>query len=136
MRLFPLLLLPLAACTATATERAASADRTAQREATRAAGLERELSGLTRRATSDCLPLTRQSSTRAYGDTIVYRISRGLKYVTKTTGGCERIGQGDAFITRTTIGRTCRGDIATTFDPVSRFQTGSCAFGDFTEYRK
>ena len=132
MRLFPLLLLPLAACTASATDRAVTADR----EATQAAGLARELAGLTQRATTDCLPLNRQSSTRAFGDTIVYRFSRGLKYVTKTTGGCEAIGRGDAFITRTTIGRTCRGDIATTFDPVARIQTGSCAFGDFTEYRK
>jgi len=128
MRLIALLALPLAACTATAADRAAIADQ--------AAGLQRELTGLTPGATTSCLPITRQSQTKAYGDTIVYVVSRGLKYTTRTGGGCERIGRGDAFITRSVLGRTCRGDIATTFDPVARFQTGSCSFGDFTEYRR
>jgi len=132
MRLLPFLILPLAACAASATERGARNGRLDPE-----AGLNRELAGLVRGSTTSCLPsYPRNLGTRAYGSTIVYVQNRGLKYASTTTGGCEHIARGDALITRSTIGRVCRGDIATTFDPVSRIQTGSCAFGDFTEYRR
>jgi hypothetical protein len=100
------------------------------------AQLQRALAGLTPGATTDCLPPYRRAQSTGYGSTIVYTVSRGLKYRSDTSGSCASVGRGDVLVTRTTIGRVCRGDIAQTFDPVSRIPTGSCTFGSFTEYRK
>ncbi|SEL96953.1 hypothetical protein SAMN05216382_3012 [Sphingomonas palmae] len=78
----------------------------------------------------------RQAQLSAYGDKLIYRVSDKLVYVSQTTGGCERVAQGDALVTRQYQTRTCSGDIATTVQPVPGITTGSCALGDFTPYTK
>ncbi len=114
------------------------AERAATAEAATQQALATELAGLVPGEPTSCLPEPgrTQLSSKGYGATIVYSASRTLKYRNDTTGGCERLSRGDTLITRTPIGRVCRGDIATTVDRASGFQTGSCALGDFVPYRR
>lgn len=129
-----LLALLLAGCTTSPRE----AERAVTAEARTQEALAAELAGLVPGEPTSCLPgpTRSQLASRGYGATIVYVASPTLKYRNDTTGGCERLGRGDTLITRTPIGRVCRGDIATTVDRTSGFQTGSCAFGDFVPYRR
>lgn len=125
-------LMALGGCAMTPNDRAAAADRAAADDAK----LRGALAGLTPAETTDCLPPRRQSSLSSYGGKLVYRIDRGLAYVTDTSGGCEGVARGDILLTRSSMDRLCRGDIATTLDQGSRFPTGSCGLGSFTAWRK
>ncbi len=132
--LFTLPVLALAACTQTPAETAASAQRMAAEQDR----LATALAGLTPDKPLSCLPQPgrQQAQTEGYGNTILYRYGRNLIYRTDTAGGCERIARGDVLVTRQIGGQLCQGDIATTYDTVARFQTGSCSFGPFVAYRR
>ena len=135
-RMFPLASLSVAAvalssCTMTPAETARAADAKA---ATQAA-LGKELAGLTPTETKDCMDNYQSSSLKAYGGTLVYSVSRKLKYVNDTGGGCEAVERGDILVTKSPSGRLCRGDIAQTVMPGSRIPSGSCALGSFVTYR-
>jgi hypothetical protein len=118
--------LAVAGCTGTAT--------TPQVSAQAAAGLDKELAGLTPHGSTSCISLTRSQQSHGYGPTIVYIVSPQLKYRSDTSGGCEGMGRGDVLITRTPSTQLCQGDIATTVDAASRTFTGSCSFGPFVRY--
>ena len=127
--------LGITACAETPKE---TADRAAAADKTRAA-LDVELAGLKPGPSQSCLDtfVTRDGSTRSFGDTLVYRTSGGTRYVTQTTGCTGIGGNGDnILITQTPSTQLCRGDIATTVDRTSHVQSGSCGFGDFVPYRK
>lgn len=124
--------LALAACAQTPQERLASE----RASAAAAQDLGKELAGLTPGKATSCMPRYTNTQVKAYGPTIVYSVSRGLKFRSDTAGGCERVGRGDILITQTTIGQLCQGDIARTVDPVSRVFSGSCSFGPFVRYSK
>lgn len=135
-RIFPLASLSVAAialssCTMTPAETARAADAKA---ATQAA-LGKELAGLTPIETKDCMDNYQSSSLKAYGGTLVYSVSRKLKYVNDTGGGCEAVERGDILVTKSPSGRLCRGDIAQTVMPGSHVPSGSCALGSFVTYR-
>jgi len=135
-RIFPLMALGLAAivvssCAMTPAETA----RVADAKAKTLADLDKALAGLTPAGTDDCAPLALSpSSLKAYGPTLVYTVNRKLKYVNQTTGGCEKVENGDILVTQS-VGRLCRGDIARTVTPGARMTSGSCAMGSFTTYR-
>jgi hypothetical protein len=101
-----------------------------------AASLARDLAGLTPHKGSTCMPRYPTTQVKAYGPTIVYTVSRGLKFRSDTAGGCERVGRGDILITRSPQSQLCQGDIATTIDSASRTFSGSCSFGPFIRYTK
>lgn len=127
-----LALTALGGCAMTPGERAAAADR-----ATTADGeMRRALAGLSPAETSDCLPPRPQASLSAYGAKLVYRVSNRLAYVSDTGGGCEGVAHGDVLVTKSSMDRVCRGDIATTLDQGSRAPTGSCGLGAFTAWRQ
>ncbi|HEU0067166.1 MAG TPA: hypothetical protein VFQ57_08010 [Sphingomonas sp.] len=131
--LLPAVPLALAACAPTAQQAVALADRAAADQVK----LDKTLAGLVPGKPSRCLPLSAgQYRTEGIGRTILYKISRGQVYRSDTAGGCERIGRGDILVTRQVGGQLCQGDIATTIDQTSRFQTGSCSFGPFVPYRR
>lgn len=131
MRLLMLTLaLGITACAETPRQTAA---RVAAEDRTRAK-LDRELAGLVPGAPQTCLPSFDRREMKAFGDTLVYR-SGGVRYVTQTTG-CRGVGEDNILVTRLTTPQLCRGDIATTVDRASGFQTGSCSYGDFIPYRK
>lgn len=98
--------------------------------------LDQALAGYVAGQPETCLPQTRTPSSDNYGRTVVYRVSSRLLYRNDMGPGCEGLGRGDVMIASTPIGRFCRGDIVQTFDPIARFPTGGCAFGDFIPYRK
>jgi hypothetical protein len=130
-------LVPLAAlgaCTLTPAEKA----RVEQRAQTEQADLAKALSGLSPQAPAQCISQYRTQQVRSYGPAIVYTVSPRLKYVSQTAGGCDHIGGSgnNIFVTRTTTGQLCSGDIAQTVDRASGFFTGSCSFGEFVAYRK
>ena len=135
-RIFPLALLPVAAvalssCAMTPAETARAADAKAATQAS----LGKELAGLTPTETRDCMDHYQPSSLKAYGGTLVYSVSKTLKYVNDTGGGCEAVERGDILVTKSNSGRLCRGDIGQTVMPGSRMPSGSCALGSFVTYR-
>jgi hypothetical protein len=125
--LFPLLAVVLSGCAASATPQAKVTDE---------ARLAADLAGLTPQKPVSCISDSGSASIKAYGPTILYKVGRDLVYRTETGGGCEKIGRGDILVTKSPSGRLCSGDIGQTYDPTSRFPTGSCAIGEFTPYRK
>lgn len=130
--------LPCAAALAACTPSAAEQGRIDARAATAQTKLDAALAGLVPGKPTSCLPLsnTSQYRTEGYGPAILYTYNRGLIYRNDTNGGCEGIARGDVLVTRQLGGQLCSGDIATTVDSTSRFQTGSCALGQFTPYRR
>lgn len=129
MRLVMLTLaLGIAACAETPKQ---TATRLADQDKTRAA-LDRELAGLVPGAPQSCLPAFDRREMKAFGDTLVYHTGR-VRYVTRTTG-CRGVGEDNILVTRTPTPQLCHGDIATTVDRSSGFQTGSCSYGDFIPY--
>jgi hypothetical protein len=136
MRTLALLTLAaLAGCSTTPRE----AEQAAEAAAATEDRLAVALAGLTPGPPQACLEpfaTRRNASVKGYGSTLVYTISRNLKYVT-VAPGCEGVGRReDILITSTPIGRNCSGDIVQTVDRTSRFPTGSCAFGQFVPYRR
>ncbi len=121
-----------AACTQTPQERIA----TQEANAAAAAKLGKQLAGLTPGQSTSCMPRFPTTQVQAFGPTILYTVSRGLKYRSDTAGGCERVGRGDILVTRSPTGQLCQGDIATTIDQAGRTFSGSCSFGPFVRYSK
>ena len=119
-------------CTQTPQERIA----TQQANAATADRLAKELAGLTPGQSTTCMPRSGNTQVEAFGPTILYTVSRSLKYRSDTTGGCERVGRGDILVTRSPSGQLCQGDIATTIDQTARTLSGSCSFGPFVRYSK
>ncbi|MES2097244.1 MAG: hypothetical protein V4459_10845 [Pseudomonadota bacterium] len=124
--------LMLSGCALTPAQTARAAD---ERAATQAA-LGKDLAGLAPTETRDCLDRYQSSSLKAYGSTLVYRVSSKLSYVNETGGGCEGVERGDILVTKSISGQLCRGDIGTTVQSGSRTVTGSCALGSFVTWRK
>ena len=103
------------------------------------AALARELAGLTPGQPRSCLNSfeTRDASVQSFGDTLVYRLAGTKRYVTTTTGCTGIGGNGDnILISKVFSTQICRGDIAVTIDRTSRFESGSCSYGDFTPYTR
>jgi hypothetical protein len=67
---------------------------------------------------------------------IVFTGAGGRLWVNRPSAGCPDLRSSRALRTRTPSTRLCRGDIATVFDPVSRFEYGGCGLGDFEPYRR
>lgn len=98
--------------------------------------LDASLAGLVPGKPQSCLPILRTPRSTGFGETIVWEVSRALKYRNDTSGGCESLARHDVLVTQSPQGQLCRGDIAVTYDAVARFQTGSCILGDFIPYRR
>jgi hypothetical protein len=97
--------------------------------------LAKALDGLTPGKAVSCIDLRDAPATEALGDALLFRASRKLVYKSDTAGGCGDHSIGETFITHTYGSRLCRGDVITTADLHSGFQTGFCIAGDFTPYR-
>jgi hypothetical protein len=74
---------------------------------------------------------------RSAGETaIVFTGNGGRLWVNRPAAGCPDLRMSRALKTRTPSTRLCRGDIATVFDPLTRFEYGGCGLGDFEPYRR
>ncbi|WP_168727262.1 MULTISPECIES: hypothetical protein [Sphingomonas] len=131
----PLMLIPLllvVSCAETPRQQSAVADQKAADQTK----LARLLQGYTPGEPVTCLPQqSGQYRTTGVGDTLLYSNGGRVIYRNDTTG-CSGVERGDVLLTRTNQSRLCRGQIASTFDAISRNPTGSCSFGDFIPYRK
>ncbi len=126
----------LAACAQTPAETA----RAAEREAGEQVRLEKRLAGLVPGKPQSCIDQfeTRDAQVSSYGNTILYTLGRGTAFRSDTAGGCSDLGSGgrNILVTKTFSSQLCQGDIATTVDNASHFQSGSCSFGPFVKYSK
>ena len=127
-----MLMLGITACAETPKETAA---RLTAEDKTRAA-LDRELAGLVPGPPQSCVQAIDRREMKTFGETLVYRGGPGgVRYVVQAPG-CRGVGDNSFLVTSTPTSQLCRGDIATAVDRTSKFQTGSCSFGDFIPYRK
>lgn len=110
--------------------------RQAQDVAAQQADLQKALAGLVPGDTQSCLSNFQSTNLKAYGKTLIYRVSDGLKYRNDTAGGCENVARGDILVTISNGGQLCQGDIARTVQPVANITTGGCALGAFVKYSK
>ena len=85
-----------------------------------------------------CVSQRHLRGNRSVGEgAIIFRtLSSDLIYVNRPPSGCPEIRQGRALKTRTTGTQLCAGDIVQVFDPVTNIDSGGCALGDFTPYRR
>lgn len=126
-------LIVVAGSSAVASDTADDADRAARN----VAKLDKALAGLTPGAPVSCIPVAnRRYTTQAIGNTILYRASGKLTYRNDTSGGCFGAERGDALVSQTPDTRLCRGQIMRSVDLRARFDSGSCALGEFVPYRK
>jgi hypothetical protein len=134
MRALILTLVLLAGCAPTMAQR----ERMAQDQARDQAKLDAALAGLTPGQPQSCVNPTdlRSANTETFGNTILYKVTRNLIYRNDTSGGCFGLSRDDIIVTKSYTGQMCRGDIVRTIDRASRTPSGSCAFGDFVQYRK
>lgn len=129
--------LGLGACAQTPAETA----RAAQDAAAEQAKLARRLAGLVPGAPQSCVDQfqLRDAQVSSYGNTLLYTLpGGGAVYRSDTAGGCRDVGSNGSniLVTSTPSTQLCQGDIATTVDNTSRFQSGSCGFGPFVRYSK
>jgi len=99
--------------------------------------LEKTIAGLVPGEKVSCISqIPRADLTVISNNTLIYRVNRGLVYRNDLIGACNGLTRGDTLITTSTGSQLCRGDIARSADLVNGMQTGACALGDFTPYRK
>jgi hypothetical protein len=100
------------------------------------ARLDKLLAGRTAGKPVDCLPPGGSSDSQTIGSTIVYRMG-GTYYVNRFLDGCPSLRNDRVLISTHPTGRICRGDIAqVALQQPPGMTVGSCAFGDFTPYRR
>lgn len=100
------------------------------------ADLAEELAGRTAVRTVDCVRQAELRSSRSIDEgTIVFGRGR-VVYVNQTRTACPLMSNFTALRTRTITTRLCSGDLITIFEPDSGIEHGTCALGEFTEYRR
>jgi hypothetical protein len=102
------------------------------------ASLDAALAGRTARPPVTCVSQHLLRGNRGFGEgVILFEGPTGRTvYVNRPPGGCPELNPFRALRIKTTTGQLCRGDIVTVFDATSGIEYGSCALGDFVEYRK
>jgi hypothetical protein len=99
--------------------------------------LAEELRGRSAGAPVNCVSQRLLRGNRSVGESaIIFEGPGSVIYVNRPAAGCPDLEPGRALITRKPSTQLCAGDIATVFDPVTRFEYGSCGLGEFTPYRR
>jgi len=98
--------------------------------------LSQLLAGKVAVGTQLCIP-NRDANRQTVIDerTILYRVGTSKVYRNDIPGGCLGLDSRSTLIRRTTGSNLCGGEIFEVRDSGTGFSRGSCAFGDFTEYR-
>ena len=74
---------------------------------------------------------------RSIGESVIlFEGANGRLYVNRPPAGCPSLEYGRSMLTLTPMSQLCEGDIVTIFDPVSRFEYGSCGLGNFVPWRR
>lgn len=101
------------------------------------AKLDRALAGRSSGEPLTCVSSRDLDSSNTIGDGIIIFEGRSdTIFVNRPHGGCPGLQRGRSLVTRTSVDRLCRGDIATILDPVSGVEFGGCGLGDFVPYRR
>jgi hypothetical protein len=127
----PLLIVgALTGCTYAPAPRAPMVDQRAQ------ARLNQLLAGKVPGRPQSCLAHFRADDMVVIDDyTIAFRDGTNRVWINKPAGGCNLLSAGPyALVTHTSIGSTCRGDIASVVDTMNHASVGSCVFSDFVPY--
>lgn len=132
---FPILILPVLALGACATDSA----ETAYAERVKAADEEvaEKLVGYSPAGTRNCLPSRFNSSLQIHDNREVL-VRQGRSYFRQTLGkGCRNASDfHTTLVTESTTGTMCNGDIARVVDASTGMFSGSCALDRWTEYRR
>jgi hypothetical protein len=125
-----LTLAAVAGCTYGPPQQAAMVDARAQ------ARLNQLLAGKVPGRPQSCLPSYRGNDMVVIDDyTIAFRDGTNRVWINKPQGGCNLLSAGPyALVTHTSIGSTCRGDIASVVDTMNHASVGTCVFNDFVPY--
>ena len=125
-----LILSTIAGCTYAPAPQAPMVDAKAQQK------LSRLLAGKVPGVPQSCLPSYRQKDMVVIDDyTIAFRDGVDRVWINKPPGGCNLLSAGPyALVTHTSIGSTCRGDIASVVDTMNHVTVGSCVMSDFIPY--
>ena len=132
---FPMMILPalaLAGCATGEYESAAS-------ERMKAADIKvaEKLEGYSVAGTRSCLPSRLNSGMHIHDNQVVLVRQSGRYFHQKLGDGCRNASDfHTTLVTKGTFGTMCRGDIATVVDSSTGMFSGSCALGEWTEYRK
>jgi hypothetical protein len=127
----PLLIVgALTGCTYAPAQQAPMVDQRAQ------ARLNQLLAGKVPGRPQSCLAHFRADDMVVIDDyTIAFRDGTNRVWLNKPPGGCNLLSAGPyALVTHTSIGSTCRGDIASVMDTINHASVGSCVFSDFVPY--
>src|SRR6187551_68174 len=127
----PLLIVgALTGCTYAPAHQAPMVDQRAQ------ARLNQLLAGKVPGRPQSCLAHFRADDMVVIDDyTIAFRDGTNRVWLNKPPGGCNLLSAGPyALVTHTSIGSTCRGDIASVMDTINHASVGSCVFSDFVPY--
>ena len=115
------------------------ADRPVSSAAPQAASLaaERALAGRIAGEPQACITSRDADRSVQLENGVAYGPTRGVLYVQRFSGQCDnRLLRDGYLVTRSTMTRLCRGDIAEVVDRTSQFPIGSCVYDDFVPYRK
>ena len=120
----------LTGCTYAPAQQAPMVDQRAQ------ARLNQLLAGKVPGRPQACLPHFRADDMVVIDDyTIAFRDGTDRVWINKPPGGCNLLSAGPyALVTHTSIGSTCRGDIANVADTMNHASVGTCVFSDFVPY--
>jgi len=128
-----ILLLSLAAATASCTTAPAPPSQTAQSRA----HLEQLIAGKVAGQPLNCLPHYNADDMIVIDEnTIAFRVSGRRVYVAHMNGPCANLGSSYTALVTNTTGSPglCSGDIARVVDTANRITVGSCTFNEFTPY--
>ena len=99
--------------------------------------LDRALEGRTAEPAVSCVSQRLLRNNRSIGESVIlFEANDGRLYVNRPPAGCPSLDRGRSLATVTPMSQLCEGDIVTIFDPVSRFEVGSCPLGEFVPWRR
>lgn len=106
-------------------------------ETSREQTVEQALEGYTPGEPTNCLPSNLSFSSRRVGDrTVLFRVGTRQLWRNDLPPQCAGINSVAALVTRTPIGRLCRGDIVNFVDLRNGFEYGACPLGQFVPYKR
>jgi hypothetical protein len=99
--------------------------------------LDHALEGRMAEPAVSCVSQRLLRNNRSIGESVIlFEGANGRLYVNRPPAGCPSLEYGRSMLTHTPMSQLCEGDIVTIFDPVSRFEYGSCGLGNFVPYRR
>ena len=99
--------------------------------------LDRALAGRVAEPAVSCVSQRLLRNNSSIGESVIlFEANDGRLYVNRPPAGCPSLDRGRSLATVTPMSQLCEGDIVTIFEPVSRFQVGSCPLGEFVPWRR